>query len=168
MTDGQLASLSVLVLGSHLESMARFLFPVCQLRVSWCGAPSLMRRWVCNLLIQLFLGLAREVTLRSKSHRTHDHTSLSHMTLPPPWKPRSPYLQGGLVIPPGTGFPFYHLSQLAGLWWGYSNPPPQRLNSDKSQSHITTDSQSVSQSVSMSRCRASSGSRDQMCVTVWQ
>jgi hypothetical protein len=31
--------------------------------------------------------------------------------------------QGGPVIPPGTGFPFCRLLQLAGLWWRYSNPP---------------------------------------------
>jgi hypothetical protein len=56
---------SVLVSGSHLESMTRFLFPDWRLRVSWCVAPSLTRRWVCNLLVlvQLLLGLARAVTL---------------------------------------------------------------------------------------------------------
>jgi hypothetical protein len=34
------------------------------------GAPSLTRGWVCNLLIQLLLGLARALTLGSKSRRT--------------------------------------------------------------------------------------------------
>jgi hypothetical protein len=63
-------SLSVLVSGSHLEPTTRFLFSVWQLRVSCWGAPSLTRGWVCNLLVHLFLGLARAVTLGSKSHRT--------------------------------------------------------------------------------------------------
>jgi hypothetical protein len=43
----------------------------------------------------------------------------------------SPYIyvpqwQGGPVIPPGTGFLFHHLLQLAGLQWRYSNPPSHR------------------------------------------
>jgi hypothetical protein len=58
--------------------MTRFLFSVWQLWVSWCGAPSLTRGWVCNLLVQLLLGLARAVTLRTKSRRAQDHILLSH------------------------------------------------------------------------------------------
>jgi hypothetical protein len=73
-------------------------------------APSLTRGWVCNLLIQLLLGLARAVTLGSKSRRTHDHILLSHLRLPQPGGPGHciyiPQEQGGPVIPPGTGFPF--------------------------------------------------------------
>jgi hypothetical protein len=61
---------SALVSSCHLEPMTRFLFSVWQLLVSYCGAPSLTRGWVCNLLIQLLLGLARAVTLGCKSHRT--------------------------------------------------------------------------------------------------
>jgi hypothetical protein len=61
-------------------------------------APSLTRGWVCNLLVQLLLGLARAVTLGSKSRRTHDHILQSHLRLPQE--------QGDPVIPPGTGFPF--------------------------------------------------------------
>jgi hypothetical protein len=41
-----------------------------QLQVFCCGAPFLTRGLVCNLLVQLLLGLARAVTLGSKSHRT--------------------------------------------------------------------------------------------------
>jgi hypothetical protein len=37
--------------------------------------------------------------------------------------------QGGLVIPPGTGFFFIRLLRLAGLRWRYSNPPPHGANS---------------------------------------
>jgi hypothetical protein len=64
--------------------MTRFLFSVWQLRISWCGAPSLTRGWVSNLLVQLLLGLARAVTLGSKPRSTHDHILLSHLILPQP------------------------------------------------------------------------------------
>jgi hypothetical protein len=106
---------SVLVLGSHLEPMTRFFFSVWRLRVSWCVAPSLTRGWVCNLRVQLFLVLARAVTLGSKSRRTHDHILLSHLRLPQPGGPGLciyiPQEQGGSVIPPGTGFYYYHGGQ---------------------------------------------------------
>jgi hypothetical protein len=69
-----------------------------------------MRGSVCNLLVQLFLVLARAVTLGSKSRRIHDHILLSHLRLPQPGGPGPriyiPQEQGGPVIPPGTGFPF--------------------------------------------------------------
>jgi hypothetical protein len=98
------------LVGSHLEPITRFLFSVWRLRVSWCVAPSLTRGWVCNLLVQSLLGLARAVTPGSKSLRTHDHILLSHLRLPQPGGPGPriyiPQEQGGPVIPPGTGFPF--------------------------------------------------------------
>jgi hypothetical protein len=37
---------------------------------------------VCNLLVQLLLGLATAVTLGSKSRRTHDHILVSLLRLP--------------------------------------------------------------------------------------
>jgi hypothetical protein len=46
-----------------------------------------MRGWVCNLLVQLHLGIARAVTLGSKSRRTRDHILLPHMRLPLPGGP---------------------------------------------------------------------------------
>jgi hypothetical protein len=105
----------ILMSGSHLEPMTRFLFSVWRFRVPWCGAPSLTRGWVCYLLVQLLLGLARAVTLESKSRRTHDHILLSHLRLPQLRGPgpRTYILQeqGGPVLPLGTGFPFvasYH------------------------------------------------------------
>jgi hypothetical protein len=108
--DRQSVGQSVLVSGSHLEPMTKFLLSDWQLRVSWCGAPSLARGWVCNLLVQLPLGLARAVTFGYKSYRTHDHFLLSHMRLPQPREPGPctyiPQEQGGPVIIPGTGFPF--------------------------------------------------------------
>jgi hypothetical protein len=88
-------------------------------RVSVCGTPSLTRGWVCNLLVQLLLGLARAVTLGSKYRRTHGHILLSHLRLPQLGGPSSriyiPQEQGGPVIPPGTVFPFCRLLRLAGL-----------------------------------------------------
>jgi hypothetical protein len=50
-------------------------------RFSYCGAPSVMRGRVSNLLVQLPLGLASSVTLGSKSHKTHGLISLSHLRL---------------------------------------------------------------------------------------
>jgi hypothetical protein len=99
-----------------------------QLRLYYFVAPSQTRGRICNLLVQLLLGLARAVTLGWKSHRNHGHISLSHLRLPQPGGPSPriyiPQEQGGPVITPGTGFPFRRLSRLAGLRWGYSNPPP--------------------------------------------
>jgi hypothetical protein len=105
-----------------------------QLQASCRGAPSLTRGWICNLLVQLLLGLARAVTLWSGSRRTQDHILLSHLRLPQPGGPGPsiyiPQEEGGPVIPPGTGFPFCRLLRLAGLRWKYSNPPPDgELNS---------------------------------------
>jgi hypothetical protein len=80
------------------------------MRFSNFVAPSLTRGRVCNLLVQLLLGLARAVTLGTKSRRTNDHILLSHLRLPQPEGPDPriyiPQEQGGPVIPPGTGFPF--------------------------------------------------------------
>jgi hypothetical protein len=94
----------------------------------WCGAPSLTKGWVSNLLVQLLLDLARAVSLGSKSLRTHEHILMSHWRPPLTWRTISPYLypqkQGGPVIPPDTGSPFRRLLHLAGLWWRRSNPPP--------------------------------------------
>jgi hypothetical protein len=52
--------------------------------------------------VELLLGLAREVTLGSKSRRTHDHILLSHLRLLQPGGPGPriyiPQKQGGPVI----------------------------------------------------------------------
>jgi hypothetical protein len=73
-----------------------------QLRLCYFVAPSLTRGRVRNLLVQLLLGLARAVTLGSKSRRTHGHSLLSHLRLPQPGGPGSRiYIaqeQGGPVI----------------------------------------------------------------------
>jgi hypothetical protein len=111
------------------------------LRSSCCGR-------VCNLIVQF------AVTLRSKSHRTHDHILLSHLRLPQPRAPGPciyiPQEQVDPVIPPSTEFPFCRLLRLAGLRWRHSNPPPHglrpslRSSQSQSQSYITTDSLPVS------------------------
>jgi hypothetical protein len=83
-----------------------------QLRVCYFVVPSLTRGRVCNFLKQLLLGLAREVTLGSKSRRSHSHILLSHLRLPQPGGPGPsiyiPQEQGSPVIspPPGHWFPF--------------------------------------------------------------
>jgi hypothetical protein len=97
-----------------------FLLEIFFRQVRFCNivAPSVTRGRVCNLLVQLLLGLARAVTLGSKSRRAHGHILLSHQRLSQPGGPGSriyiPQEQGGPVIPPGTGFPFCRLLRLAG------------------------------------------------------
>jgi hypothetical protein len=87
-----------------------------QLLLCYFVPPSLTRGRVCNLLVQLLLGLVRAVTLGSKSRRTQGHILLSHLRLPQPGGPGSriyiPQEQGGPDKPPGTGFPFCRLLRL--------------------------------------------------------
>jgi hypothetical protein len=114
------------------------------LRSSCCGASSLMRGWVCNLLVQ------SAVTLRSKSHRTHDHIFLSHLRLLGPLFVTSYDSQGyggGILTCPHMSLTSDCLVQLG-----------------TAQSNVTTDGQSVN----MSWCQAPSGSHDHLFVTVWK
>jgi hypothetical protein len=90
-------------------------------------APSLTRGWVCNLLVQLLLGLARAVTLGSKFRRTHGHILLSHLRLQVP------------VYPPGTGWPSY----TPGHSVLFSSPLAAHRAKSQSQSYITTGSHSA-------------------------
>jgi hypothetical protein len=69
-----------------------------QLRVCWCGAPSLARGRVCRL--QLLLALASAVILGSESRGTHDQILLSQIRDSRTWGTRSPCL-----YPPGAGWP---------------------------------------------------------------
>jgi hypothetical protein len=127
-----------------------------------------MRGWICNLLVQLLLGLARAVTLGSKSRRTHGHILLSHLRLAQPGGP-GPRIyilqeQGGPVLPPGTWFPFCRPLRLAGIRWKYSNLPPHGFAAiSKSKSTSRYDWWSVS----IFWFLAHSSSHDQMFVTVW-
>jgi hypothetical protein len=126
MTDGH----RPVCLGVGLPSGAyeQILFSVWQLRVSWYGAPSLMRGWVCNLLVQLRLGHARAVTLCPSS------AELMTIFCCMIWD--FPNLEGQVpvfisqlypVIPPSTGFHFRSLLKFAKLWWSNSNPPPHEV-----------------------------------------
>jgi hypothetical protein len=77
-----------------------------QLRISWCGAPSLTRSRVCSF--QLLLGITSAASLMSESDRTHEHILLSlFLRLPQPGRPGScTYFyeeHGSPVIPPATG-----------------------------------------------------------------
>jgi hypothetical protein len=83
-----------------------------------------------NLLLLLQV-LASAVPLGSESHGTQDQILLfKFLRLPDPGEPGPriyiPLEQGGLDIPPGTGFPFCRLLRLTGLRWRYSIPPPDR------------------------------------------
>jgi hypothetical protein len=75
-----------------------------------------------------------------------------------------PEEQDGPVIPPGTGFPC-RLLRLAGLRWRYYNPP-QHGGWHWSWSSVTTDGQSISQYLLMSRahCGAPSLTRGRVCL----
>jgi hypothetical protein len=70
---------------------------------SCCGAPSLTRGRVCNLLVQF------AVTLRSKSLKTHDHICLVEDSPQPREPSRRIYIpqeQGGPVTPGVVSSPF--------------------------------------------------------------
>jgi hypothetical protein len=85
---------------------------VIHVRVCRCGAPSLTRGRVCRL--KLPLSLASAVILGSESPNMEGQVPRIYF----------PQEQGGLVIPPGTGFLFHRLPRLAGIRWRYLNPPP--------------------------------------------
>jgi hypothetical protein len=91
MKDGQLASLSrcqATIYGpvtDFISSSIEIIFR--QSWVSYYEVPSLMRGWVCNLLVQLLLGFDRTATLRPMSRSTGDHNLLSHMRVPHPRGP---------------------------------------------------------------------------------
>jgi hypothetical protein len=86
-----------------------------QLRVCWCGAPCLIRRWVCRL--RLLLVLASTVILESESRGTHDRIfSVSH-SRPQTWRARSPYFHS-----PGAGRPSYTPRH----WARFLSPPMTR------------------------------------------
>jgi hypothetical protein len=57
------------------EAQGQITVTVKQLRVCWCGSPSLTRGRVCHL--QLLLDLASAVILGSEFHLTHEYNLLS-------------------------------------------------------------------------------------------
>jgi hypothetical protein len=93
-----------------------------QLRVCYFVAPSLTRGQVCNLLYNCFWALPEQSLMgRSPAELTALFYCLI-LRLPQPGGPGSriyiPQEQGGPVIPPGTGFPFYRLLRLAFMCCG--------------------------------------------------
>jgi hypothetical protein len=148
-------SKSVLVSHSHLKPTTRVLFSVWHFRVSWCGAPSLMRDAIASGSCQKSHSWV-QVPQNSGPYFTASYVN------PPTWRAKCPYLYPpGTRWPshlPGTGFPFCHLLGLIGLWWMYSNPSPHAISRSRSYCYIVT----VGQSASLSWCRAPFGAGDQM------
>jgi hypothetical protein len=108
---------------------------------SFCGAPSLTRGRVCNLLVQLLLDLARAVTLRSKSLRIDDHILLSHLRLPQPGGSGS-----RIYIPQEHGVPVIPLrTELTKMKVEVTLQLTVSQSTCRSWSYFATDSQSVSQ-----------------------
>jgi hypothetical protein len=92
MTDGQPASLSwcqAHIWDPLTNFSLLFLIIFRQLRVCWCGAPSLTRSPVCSF--QFLLGIASAAFLRSESHGTHEHILL-------PLFFRLPHLEGQVPV----------------------------------------------------------------------
>jgi hypothetical protein len=96
-----------------------------------------------------------------KSRGTLDHILLSRILGLPSLQLQVPVFiscrnRGPQLYPQGTGFPFRRLLRLARLRWRYSNRLHTRSTQSclyanaKSQSHVTTDCQSVSQYALMS------------------
>jgi hypothetical protein len=112
----------------HLGLMTRYLLLFENYAIVFCGAPSLTRGRVC--LLYMLLDLSSAAFLGSESLETRDRILLSQI-----WD-----------------FPFSRFLRLAGSRWRYSTPPPHGDLSpaEQRQSHIATDSQSVSQSVLVS------------------
>jgi hypothetical protein len=77
--------------------------------------------------IQLLLGIARSITLRSKSCRTHNHILLSHLRFPQPGGP-----DPRIYIPPGTGWPSYMLGTGSYNSQGYGGGILTRLHTGNS------------------------------------
>jgi hypothetical protein len=90
---------------------------VWQLRVSWCGAPSLMRGRVCNIM--LLLGFSGRNTL----FYCPSFWDSPNIGGPGP-RIYIPQEEVGPVIPPRTGFPFRHLLRLEGYGGANSILPP--------------------------------------------
>jgi hypothetical protein len=96
---------------------------------------------LCNILSDEWMCLSFTIPLAGPHQRSHSQVRvprnwLPHFTVSDPRvrQPGAPgfhiYIaqeQGGLVIPPGTGFPFRRLLRLAGLRWRCSTPPPHGI-----------------------------------------
>jgi hypothetical protein len=139
MTDGQSASLPWCRFVIWCP-MTRFLFSVWQLRVSSCGAPSLTRGWVCNLLYNCFWALPEQSLLGQS--RTGPITILTVSSeTPPTCRARSP-----VFISPRNKVSQLYPRALDSLFLasydseGYGGGILTRI---QSQSHVTTEGQYV-------------------------
>jgi hypothetical protein len=111
-TDGQSLLVSKSIWGPRSDFRYR------QLRVCWCGMPSLTKR------MGLSFTIATGPRQRSYSRVRDPQDSWPYFTVS-----NSRLLQPGgpglrIYIPPGTGFPFRRLIRLAGLRWRYLTSPP--------------------------------------------
>jgi hypothetical protein len=116
----------VLVSSTHLGPKTRFLLLSDSCGFVDVGHPILTWGQVCHL--QLQLSLTCIVILGSEHCGTLDHILLPQVSDFPILQGQAPVFKTprNRVVqlhPPGTGFPFHRLLQLAGLWWRYSNPP---------------------------------------------
>jgi hypothetical protein len=119
--DWQFTANQFILAPSPLRLMARFFFQLNSCGHSPYVTSSLTRGWVCRL--QLLLFLACTFSGPSPSGLMATFYCLTFKT-PPTWRPGpSIYVlpeKGSPVMPPGTGFPFHRLLQLAGLQWRWS------------------------------------------------
>jgi hypothetical protein len=116
--DQQSVGQSVLLSGTYLGLATNFFFFFLhwQLRVSWCGASSLTRGWVCNLLYNCFWALPEQsLSGPSSAELTAIIYCLTWDSLTR--RPRSPYL-----YPPGTGWPSYTPPPPPGHWVPFLSP----------------------------------------------
>jgi hypothetical protein len=109
------------------EVQGQIFITVRQLRMCWCGAPSLRRGRICRL--QLLLVLASTVILGSDSCRTHDHILLSQLRDSHNLENQVPVfisLRDRVVQLHSQALGSLFVSSynwVVGLRWRYSNPP---------------------------------------------
>jgi hypothetical protein len=97
-----------------------------QLLIYYFVASSLTRGRVCNLLLQFLLGLARAVTLRSQSHRTHGHMLLPHLRLPKLGQSQSQSQSQSHIATDGQSVSMsWCQAQILDIWPEF--PPPSKL-----------------------------------------
>jgi hypothetical protein len=112
----QLPAISILVWGSHLEPMTRFVSFLSQLRASWWGLPL----WLEDGSV-IYCRIASGPCQSSHSRVEVPQNSRPYFTVssetPPTWRARSLYL-----YPPGTGWPSY----TPGHWGPFLSPLPTR------------------------------------------
>jgi hypothetical protein len=144
--------------------------------MSWCRAPlwdlrpfGILLSEICGLVSvgcplwwEDGSAICSAITQRSESRRTRNHTLLSHLRLPQPGGPGShiyiPQEQDGAVMPPGIWFLYITSCDLPGYSGGILTLPQPGVPGSciyirqeqggpvQSQSHVTTDGQSINMS----------------------